>query len=337
MPLRLRESVEKGRQSYLGYIRWGLYVGGALAAVGLLTRCGWDTDTPFFPEKIGVYLRVDTHLYWLPEGGLPIYIHVPVRSISATPWGLAALSGNGQVLYLFQGGQRGPSLSIPLEESCGQVQAFFEKGVLCLACPSGLRIAQSPEKAFSPRWRVFFAPGGYTHVAAASSFIVAGGPQRVAAYEGQRFAEVGEMRLSGRLQKVWIEHPGGASGIWIDSTGRRNIFSYLHNARLFRWDSTTSVWLRQTSPYLKRSVGTEYLGSVALSVDSVLSPGGYGSVGSFSVDFVRGEIYFLRRDSVWRYQIEGSSEAKLIGVFSGAKEIEIVPIYRYGSAEVTIR
>lgn len=249
-----------------------------------------------------------------------------------------ALALHGQTLYLFQGKQLHPSQTINLNETCSQVRSFWEKDRLCLACASGLRIARSQSKStFVPQWETIAHAGGYTHVAVGSAFILAASPTQVCAYEPQRFAQVASIQLPGPIYSLWIEHPTGAAGSWKENGSLVGNFSYTHSARLFYLDTAGRTLLRQTSPYLKKSFGTEYLGSVSLAVDSTLSVGGYRPVSSFAVDFFRGEILFLRSDSLWRVSISQVSVPTLIGAFPQAKEVEVVPVYRYGSAEITMR
>ncbi|MCX8113371.1 MAG: hypothetical protein N3E49_09330 [Bacteroidia bacterium] len=310
-------------------------MGSALAALGLLTRCGWDDDSSFFPDKLGSYLRVDTQLLWIAETEAATLLPVSVRSICSSPWGMVSLSANGETLYIFEGTR--PKTVLNLGEPCSQVQSFFEKPALCLACPSGIRIARSPAHSFSPTWETLSETQGFTMVAAASSFIVASDGVRLAAYEPQRFAKVAATALPGPLINLWIEHPTDASGTWRSPSGQEGSFRYRHFARLFTYDTTSRERLKLNSPYLKRSLGTEYLGTVEITLDSILLPGGHSPVKSASADFLNGDIYFLRRDTVWRYNIRAPAALSLIGIFRGAQEIEGVSLYRYGSAEVTMR
>gem|GEM_PF-1847412 len=313
-------------------------MGGALAALGILTGCGWDEDTAFSPQYLGSYLRIDSSLWWVSADTTLVQLPYSVRSITSSPWGMMALALHGQTLYLFQGKQLHPSQTINLNETCSQVRSFWEKDRLCLACASGLRIARSQSKStFVPQWETIAHAGGYTHVAVGSAFILAASQTQVCAYEPQRFAQVASIQLPGPIYSLWIEHPTGAAGSWKENGSLVGNFSYTHSARLFYLDTAGRTLLRQTSPYLKKSFGTEYLGSVSLAVDSTLSVGGYRPVSSFAVDFFRGEILFLRSDSLWRVSISQVSVPTLIGAFPQAKEVEVVPVYRYGSAEVTMR
>lgn len=335
MFIRLRAAAPQGRQSDFSHFWRRIHLGGALVALGLLTRCGWDEDTRFFPRYVGAYLRTDSLLWWLPDSGLPIRLPVEVRSITGSPWGLIALSKGGQSVYRFTGSE--PSQSIPLNDSCLQVSTFWEGEVLCVACVSGLRVARSSHRTFTPKWETLYHPGGYSRVVAARSFILAGGGRNVVAYEPQRFARVAELTLPAPVEALWIEHPTGGGGRWADSAAFGGNFTYLHGARRFRYDSLERVLYRQTSPYLKKDLGTEYTGAVTLSADSILTPGAQEGVWSFAVDFLSGTVTFLRRDTVWRYKLSAPQELTFVGHFPQTREIEVVPVYRYGSAEVTMR
>lgn len=335
MSVRLRAAASQRRQSHLSHIRRRLHLGGALAALGLLTQCSLDEDIRFFPRYAGTYLRTDSLLWWLPDSGVPIRLPVSVRSITGSPWGLIALAADGQVIYHITGSE--PVQSIPLNESCTQVRTFWESSILCLACTSGLRLARSSNRAFRPGWETIPQPGGITHVAAAPSFILASGERVVQAYEPQRFARVADLSLPGPVEALWIEHPTGGAGRWGDTITQQGSFSYLHSARRFSYDPAQRALRRQTSPYLKRDLGTEYTGAVTLSMDSVLTPGGHAKVRSYAVDFLSGTVTFLRSDTVWRYAVSEPQRLTFIGHFPGTKEIEAVAVYRYGSAEVTTR
>lgn len=312
-------------------------MGGALAALGLLTQCGWDTDTEYFPRRLGIYLRVNHHLWWLPDSGSAIAISLPVRSIASSPWGLLALSENGQILYRFEAGGLFPAQTITLPEACYNVRTFYEKLAVCLGCASGLRVAHGTQKRFAVRWEHRSSSFPLTHLAVASAFAIGGGEKYVVVYEPQSFAQVAELLLPGSLQALWIEYPGGAAGTYLDSVGGLRGFSYGARERLFFTDQRVSARLRATSPYLTSSLGTEYRGAVTLSLDSVLTPGGWRRVKSFGVDFAQGEVFFLREDTVWRYSLKDPQRVQFVGVYPGGQEIEVVPIYRYGSIEVTMR
>lgn len=303
-----------------------------------MTGCGWDDDTAFAPQYVGAYLRIDSSLWWLAADSTFMRLPHAVRSITGSPWGMVALSSDGQTLYLFQGNQLQPSQTINLNETCSQVRSFWEKDRLCLACASGLRIAHSSAKStFVPQWETIAHSGGFSHVAVGNAFILAASQTQVCAYEPQRFAQVASIELPGSVYALWIEHPTGAAGLWKGSGSLVGSLSYAHSARKFALDTAARALFRQTSPYLKKSFGTEYLGSVSLALDSTLSVGGYRPVSGFAVDFFRGEIVFLRSDSLWRISISQPSMPALVGAFPQAKDIELVPVYRYGSAEVTMR
>ncbi|MDW8015148.1 MAG: hypothetical protein RMK19_03970 [Bacteroidia bacterium] len=305
--------------------------------MGLLSACGWDEDEEYIPTYTGTYIRVGDALYWRSSAGEVVRLSLAVRSIASTPWGLAALSADGQTLYLFEAGKLEPKQRFDLGEACSRVTAFFEKPTLCLACPKGIRLGRSSEKSFNPRWESLPQSGLFSHIATASSFIIAAGGGKVAVYEPQRFAQVAAASFSGTPVGLWIEHPTSAALSWRDETGTLRILSYFHPGRLFTYDSIGKYISRQTSPYLKPAIGTEYRGSISLMSDSVLLPGGHRHVSGFTADFLRGEVFFLRKDTVWRYQVTLPSSLGQVGIFSVSGEMEGVWVYRYGSAEVTIR
>lgn len=313
-------------------------MGGALAALGLLGGCGWDEDGKYFPRRIGLYLRAGQELWWIPEEGQPIQLPYQVRSLSATPWGAAVLEANRDTLYIFAEGGLQPTYTLALGEKCYQVRGFFEGLALCLSCESGVRVAYSKATSFTPQWHWIPHTTGLTQIAVGNSFLIAAGKREVRAYEPQRLGEVARWDIPGELDTLWVEHPIGAGGRWRTASGRPYFFSYLHSARLFKQETTAlSILFRQTSPYLKRSVGPEYIGAVSLTLDSVLQPNGHTSVRSFFTDFFSGRVVFLRRDTVWEASLKEPVPLRLLGRFTGAGEIEAVFIYRYGSAVVAIR
>lgn len=313
-------------------------MGGALVTLGLLGGCGWDDDSSYFPRRVGFYLRAGQHFWWVPDDGQATLLPFQIRSLSSTPWGAAALDAQGETLYIFSGGKNQPTQTISLGEKCFQVRGFFERPALCLSCESGIRLALSRESSFSPQWERLPNTAGLTQLAAANSFLIAGSKNLVKVFEPQGFLEVATWSIPGYLDTLWIEHPTGAGGRWHTFGGTPSRFSYLHPARLFTQDTTEiHVLFRQTSPYLKRTVGTEYLGEASLLRDSSLYPGGHVQVRSFSTDFLSGKVLFLRRDSVWEYAVGSQSDLRFVGRFGGATEIEAAFVYRYGSTEATIR
>jgi len=137
---------------------------------------------------------------------------------------------------------------------------------------------------------------------------------------------------------LWVETPTSIGGTfrWRDTL---YAFSYEPRARLLRLDTTQPTPYRKKlySPYLKAQFGTEYLGTVSLSVQGVLSPLSLTGVQEAEVTFLDGKAFVLRQDSLVEYALGKAEPPRVIGIFPGTRSLTVVPVYRYGSAEITTR
>lgn len=317
-------------------------MGGPLAALGLLSSCGsLDEDSAYYPRRQGIYAQVDTSLWWIGEEQAPVQAALPVRSLAAAERWAAALSANEPLVYLLRPGQLRPAYALALSEQGTCLAARVEKKTLILyvGTSSGLLVGEMPaEEPTAPtRWHLHSTQAPVHAIAVAPSFAVAAAGRQLLVLDAAH-RRIQTLDLPGPILKLWIEHPTGAAGTW---QGRDTVysFSYLYPARQLSVETTQpSVYrARLTSPYVQRNFGIEYTGAVQLTVAGLLNPGGHAAVESFSVDFLGGEVFFLRRDSLWSYLTTTPSRTILRSIFAGARVVETLPVYSYGSTEVTTK
>ena len=316
-------------------------MGGALAALGLLIGCrSLDDDSAYYPRSVGTYLRVDTSLWWVPEEAALVRLPLAVQGLSAADrWAIALHESE---VYFFRPGQLSPMYRLALREPGTCLAARVEKKTLTLyiGTASGLLIGETQlsKPLEGIKWSLEATPAPVHAVAVAPSFTVAAAGQQLLVLDAAANRRIQTLELPGPIHRLWIEHPTGTAGLW---QGRDTLYSfaYLYQARQLSVETAqpSAYRYRLTSPYLRANFGTEYTGAINLSAAGLLSPGEYTGVEDFAADFLGGRIFFLRRDSLWSYAIAAPDRLTLKGTFAGAQAIEAVPVYRYGSAEVTTR
>lgn len=308
-----------------------------MAALGLLTSCRWDDDSAYVPQRTGLYLRVDSALYWLPEGRVPVRLPYAVLSITGTEKHLWALGTDGRTLWGFRAGSTEPQYSELLPYSvatlAGTPQQLYAGGPFY----TGQASLRGKDEQPGLRWQ-WASSTPVSVLAAGSSFTgAAGGTHLLVLLPGKVQASFSEA-LPGPVQHLWVETPTGLGGTfrWQDTL---YTFRYEVRARLLQLDTLRPAPYRKRlySPYLKVQFGTEYLGSLTLSMQGVLSPPGLNGVEEMDATFLEGKVFVLRQDSVVEYALRGPEPPRLVGVFPGARSLTVVPVYRYGSAEITTR
>ncbi len=308
-----------------------------MAALGLLTSCRWDDDSAYAPERKGFYLRVDSALYWVPEGGATVYLPYEVQAIAGTEKHLWALSREGHTLWVFAAGSTKPQSSYPVDYPVTTLTSTPQE--LYVGGPSHIGRGNLRGKSSSPELRWQWAPSGpVSALTPGSAFVgAAAGPQLLTLLPGEvqpSFA----VELPGPIQHLWVETPTGLGGTfrWRDTL---YAFSYEPRARLLRLDTTQPTPYRKKlySPYLKAQFGTEYLGTISLSAQGGLFPLNLTGVQEVEVSFFDGKAFILRQDSLLEYALAKAEPPRLIGIFPGARSLAVVPVYRYGSAEITTR
>ncbi len=312
-------------------------MGGALAALGLLTRCQWDDDSAYAPQRIGLYLRVDSALYWLPEGGSALRLPYAVRALAGTEKHLWALGTDGRTLWSFPAGSLEPNRSELLPYAVTTLASTAQE--LYAGGPSHIGQASLRGKSHHPELRWKWAPSPpVSALAAGSSFIGAAGDNRLLVLLPGEAQASFSATLSGPIDRLWVETPTALGGTF---RGRDTLYPFRYEVRA-RWlqlDTTQPASYRKRlySPYLQAQFGTEYLGVVSLSARGELSPLGLAGVTEVEATFLDGKAFVLRQDSVLEYDLHGARPARLIGTFPGAQRLEVVPVFRYGSAEITTR
>mgnify|MGYP000038283967 CR=1 FL=1 len=308
-----------------------------MAALGLLTGCRWDDDSAYAPERRGFYLRVDSALYWVPEGRTTVYLPYEVQSITGTEKHLWALSTDGHTLWGFRAGSTKPQYSELLPYSVATLASTAQQLYACGPSHTGQASLRGKGDQPGLRWQ-WASSMPVSVLAAGSSFTGAAGENRLLVLlPGEAQASFSEV-LPGPVQHLWVETPTGLGGTfrWKDTLYS---FRYEPQARLLRLDTTQPTPYRKKlySPYLKAQFGTEYLGTVSLSVQGVLFPLSLTRVEEVEVSFFDGKAFVLRQDSLLEYALTKADPPRLIGVFPSARTIAVVPVYRYGSAEITTR
>lgn len=316
-------------------------MGGALVALGLLGECRWDEDSAYAPRRIGVYLRTDSLLWWVPEGGGPVRLPYKVRSIVPADKEMVALAWGGDTVYFFSAGALSARRSSPI---AGGVLALASVAVGKSLYIYGVG-SESGWLGWSPRPS---APLEETpaiptlrgqRVVSAPSFVGIGDGKELRCMRPGEKTAFWQGTLPGPIEALWAEPPTTLAGVW---RGRDTVyaFSALPQAGVVQIDTARPARyrLRVASPYLQKNFGTEYLGTLSLLWEGRLEEGGLPQVQSIAADFLGGWGYVAQRDTVWLYRLPEGVERRqplLTGVY--AREIEVVGVYRYGSAEITMR
>jgi hypothetical protein len=307
-------------------------LGSALATLGLLGSCRWDNDDIYHLARIGTYLRADSILYYLPAGGSPIPLQTCL-SMKADGHQVAVLSTDKQTLSYYTPGSMAPTQHSSLPFPGQTVAAKPDMKGFFIGGPQGLWATTSEERLTeltkTPALSLLPSTGFVLQLVSATH-LMAAHPQKPS-------LTLAELRLPGPLINWWAEPPLGAAGIFFyrDTLYR---FSYRADARHFAIDtiSPTAQYYAAASPYLVKRTGTEYTGTVTLSVQRTLSPLGLAQVQAFAVDFLGGWLYCVQRDTLWEYALPQGASRPLIAPLS-AYTLEVCGVYRYGRANITTR
>lgn len=316
-------------------------MGGALVALGLLGGCRWDDDSAYAPRRIGVYLRTDSLLWWVPEGGGPVRLPYKVRSIVPADKEMAALSWGGDTIYFFSAGALSAQRSTPIPGgllSLGSVAVGKSLYIYGVGAQDGwLAYSAQPSVPLKESHSVPTLRG--ERVVSAPSFVGIGDGAGLRCVRPGEKSAFWQGTLPGPIEALWAEPPTALAGVW---RGRDTVyaFSALPQAGVVQIDTTRPARyrLRVASPYLQKNFGTEYIGTLSLLWEGRLEEGGLIQVQSIAADFFGGWGYVAQRDTVWLYRLAegvGRRQPLLTGV--SAREIEVVGVYRYGSAEITMR
>ncbi|MCS7189834.1 MAG: hypothetical protein RMJ66_08160 [Bacteroidia bacterium] len=309
-----------------------------------MTQCkGWDEDAIYYPRRIGVYLRVDTLVWWLPEGGSPILLPYHMRTISVAGEWLAGVNAQGDSVYLFKAGGLLPyeRFTLPCKINA---MGCLSRGKSAYLYGGGANViwqGKFESKKNSWEWsqhsqRIWDT---ITGVVVSPAFVGVGSASLLRVYQPGERMPFHEVRLPGRLKVLWVGSPSEVGGI-VEIGDMPYNFSYDVFARFLEVDTLQRARYHfcQYSPYFHPSFGVEYIGLVRLSAEGLLTPGGFTNVRSFSADFLGGRVFFLRGDSVWEASLTTPTVPPHFHLsYSGAEEIEVVAVYRYGSAEFTMR
>ncbi|MEN2993188.1 MAG: hypothetical protein ABDH91_06505 [Bacteroidia bacterium] len=313
-------------------------MGGALAALGLLKGCRGEEDARYFPKPLGVYLQLDSSLWWVSHTGAVQRLPWRVRALQGLEAYLLALSAQGDSLLAFPAGSTTPRWTLRLPYRMKGLAASLEPPRFYLVGESWAGIGGVFPLEGPRVWKWYRLSGPATHVAVAPAFGLMAGPGYATAFRLEDMAPYAHLALPGQPEYLWIEHPGGASGVCRQDS-LYYAFSYQHAARTGSVQAVGGDFPleRLTSPYLKAYFGQEYTGAVTRSRTGHLTPGGYTAVESIGADFFGGMVYFLRRDSIWRFPTSAPNRLELVTIQPQAQRLAVVPVYTYGSAEVTMR
>ncbi|MDW8236553.1 MAG: hypothetical protein RMK98_08055 [Bacteroidia bacterium] len=312
-------------------------MGSAVAALGLLTACHLDNDQSFFPRPVGVYLRIQRQLFWAPEGGTPILLAQNIRRICGTENRLLLLHEGRDSISVMEVGTHRHLHHFKLQDATaiteGKKQAY-------LGYAGGVCVYEDDRKGHTLRCGSLPLPAGAgRELIYAHPYLVGTGRDSlwvVRLTSDKKGVVTNILPLRGQVEALWNELSGSIAGVTRIGDTLYG-FGYSLVNRTFVLSATpTSVRKKQFSPYTQKAFGTEYLGEVALSVSGFLVPGGWDRIRDFSCDFLGGKVYCLREDSVWRYDV-ATGEKQFLLYSPQSREVEVVPIYRYGEAEITTR